>query len=167
MVFTWDKEQGSPVTNHWSSKLFAIVFLIISLLGFIDATFLSVKHFTGGHLTCSIFSGCNIVANSQFSQIFGVPVALLGALYYFTVFILAVAYLDMKKEKILRTISLLTPIGLLASLWFVFLQFFILKAICLYCMMSATTSTLLFICGMIYLNKSKAQNPKQNLIEKK
>jgi uncharacterized membrane protein len=75
-------------------------------------------------------------------------VALLGVLYYLTVFFLAIAYLDKKHKKILSLLSLFTIVGLMASAWFVYAQLVLLDAICLYCMGSAVTSTTLFGFGM-------------------
>ena len=130
-------------------------FLIFSAIGFADATYLTVKHFLGTPIPCVILQGCEQVTNSQFAAIFGIPVALLGSFYYLTVLILSVVYLDTRKLLVLKLAAIFTIFGFLASLWFVFLQIFIIKAICLYCMISAVTSTLLFISGLIFWKKNK------------
>jgi len=109
----------------------------------------------GTPIPCSILKGCDQVTNSPYSLIYGVPVALLGALYYLTILILAAIYIDSRKPSVLKFLACLTPFGFLASLWFVYLQIFIIKAICIYCMASATSSTILFILGMYYLKKQK------------
>ena len=126
-------------------------FAFFSFVGFLDATYLAVKHYLGTPVNCSIFEGCEKVTTSQYATLGGVPVALLGAIYYFLIFILVIAYLDTKKERVLYFTARLTPIGLLASLWFLYLQLFVIKAICFYCMISAITSTMLFIFGIILL----------------
>lgn len=131
-----------------------VCFLIFSAIGFVDATYLTVKHFLGTPIPCAILQGCEQVTNSQYATVFGVPVALLGSFYYLTVLILSVIYLDARKLLALKLAASLTIFGFLASLWFIFLQIFIIKAICLYCMFSAATSTTLFILGMAYLAKN-------------
>ncbi len=136
------------------SNWLPITFLIISAIGFIDATYLTTQHFLGAPVACSILKGCEQVTTSPYSLIFGIPVSLLGSLYYLTILILSVIYLDSKKIKFLNIIAKITPFGFLASLYFVYLQIFVIKAICLYCMGSATTSTLLFIFGLIFLRKT-------------
>ncbi len=138
------------------SNRIPIIFLIISAIGFIDAAYLTTQHYLGAPVACSILKGCEQVTTSQYSLIFGVPVALLGALYYLTILVLSVAYLDSRKQSILKLAARLTLIGFLASLYFVYLQIFVIKAICLYCMGSATTSTLLFIFGLISLKNKPA-----------
>ena len=145
-------------------------FLPVSFLGFLDASYLSIKHFVGTPLPCSVFRGCEEVTTSQYSVIGGIPVALLGAIYYLTIFILILAVLrrnifsssgaensvGTNEDKLLNLTARLTVMGLLASLWFIYLQLFVIKAICLYCMFSAFTSITLFVFGIIVLKlKSK------------
>ena len=125
----------------------------ISFIGFLDATYLTAKHYLGSSLTCVFFTGCETVTTSSFSQIFGVPVSLLGSAYYLTVFISLAFFLDSRSMKVLSFVSYFTILGFLASVYFVAVQVFVLKALCLYCMISATTSTLLFILGMVVLRR--------------
>lgn len=131
------------------------VFGIVSILGFLDATYLAVEHFGGRVPPCSIVAGCDVVTRSAYATIGTIPVALLGSLYYLIFFILTIAYLDSKKEVLLRMAASLSILGFCASAYFVFLQFFVLKAICIYCMASAISSTILFIAGMVYLISSR------------
>lgn len=134
-----------------------VIFAIIgvSFIGFLDAAYLTVEHYFGVPLYCAILSGCEEVAASEYSAIWNIPVALLGAIYYSLLFFLAVVYLDTKRDSIIRFAAYLTPLGFLASVWFVYLQLFVIKALCLYCIISATTSTILFILGIFVLKYIK------------
>ena len=135
----------------------AIAFLIISFIGFLDATYLTVQHYRGLPPECSIIEGREEVVASKYAVMFGVPVALLGGIYYLTIFILSIIYLDSKKENIIKLAALLTFAGLIASIWFIYLQLFVIKAICVYCMFSAATSITLFILGLHILKLNKNQ----------
>jgi len=126
-------------------------FIIIAFIGFLDASYLTVKNLTGDSITCTLTDGCDEVTNSEYSQLFGIPVALLGMLYYLSVLILSLLYFDTKNPKLGKLILPLTCVGLLASAWFVYAQIFLIKAICQYCMVSALTSSTLFILGLITL----------------
>lgn len=144
-------------------------FLPVSFMGFIDASYLSIKHFVGTPLPCSVLRGCEEVTTSQYSVIGGVPVALLGAIYYLAIFALIFGYLRGKRytssgndstiqkndDRMIKMAARLTIIGILASLWFIYLQLFVIKAICLYCMFSALTSSLLFAFGIYVLKFRK------------
>lgn len=125
-------------------------FVIVSFIGFIDASYLTISHYTGSSLNCSLLQGCDIVTTSKYSQIFGIPVALMGMFYYFSVLIASLIYVDTKNSKVFKFIQPLTVLGLLGSLYFVYLQLFVIHAICQYCMLSALTSTTLFILGLFY-----------------
>ena len=133
--------------------------LFTALLGFFDASYLAAKHFAGVVPPCNLFSGCEIVTTSKYSLIFGVPVALLGALYYAAVFFLALLYLDTRNDRYIVLAALLTFAGFGFSLWFMFVQAFILYAFCQYCLFSALTSTILFVLGLAVLRiKIKLEN---------
>jgi len=116
-------------------------------LGFLDATYLAVKHYTGGPINCSILNGCDKVVTSPYAVVLGVPVALAGAVYYLTLFLLAVVYVDGRRARFFRLAVFIAFAGFFASLWFVYLQVFILNALCLYCLFSAADSTVLSILG--------------------
>jgi len=137
--------------STWTAR----AFLVFSAIGFIDATYLTMKHFLGGPILCGDSGGCDAVTTSVYSTIFGIPVALLGTLFYLSVFLLTIVYIDKRKEEILRLVSWFTWAGLIASVYFVALQLFVIGEICRYCMGSAATSTLLFTTGMVFLVTQK------------
>lgn len=138
-------------------KWIPVLFLVISFLGFADASYLTIEHFRGVVPNCSILKGCEVVTTSSYSEIFGIPVALLGAFYYLTMLLLSIAFFDSKKERVLRLAWIITPLGFLASAYFSFLMIVVLKAICIYCVGSVITSTLLFIIGMYSLYTYRPQ----------
>lgn len=128
-------------------------FILVSFLGFIDSSYLTVKHFLATAPSCAIFDGCDVVTTSDYSEIMAIPVAMMGMFFYVTIFLLVIAYLDSKREGFLRLTSYLSIAGLLASVWFTYVQAFILEAYCFYCLLSAIGSAILFVLGMIVLNR--------------
>ena len=130
-------------------------FAVIAFIGFLDSTYLTISHFTGAHLYCGVLDTCSIVTSSKYATVFGIPVALGGAFYYLTVMIASLLYIDTKKVIVAKLLGPFTIVGLLASAWFVYVQLVILHAICYYCMLSAGSSTLLFIFGLILIFKLK------------
>lgn len=132
-----------------SSKWILVGFIVFSFFGFLDATYLTIQYYNNAVLPCFVFTGCDTVTASSYSKVVGIPVGLLGAIYYFILFIVAVLYLDTGIKKALYVLTSLPIVGFLATLWFLFLQLFIIKAICFYCVISAVTSTLLFILAIM------------------
>jgi uncharacterized membrane protein len=139
--------------------------MIMALVGFADSTFLAVEHYRGVIPPCSANEGCEKVLSSQYSAVFGVPTALFGSLYYLAVSLGSFIYLESRHGRgsvaahhaaILKWTMLATVLGFVMSLWFVYLQLFILRSICIYCMGSAATSTVLFIAAATMLKKYSA-----------
>ncbi|HEU0274378.1 MAG TPA: vitamin K epoxide reductase family protein [Candidatus Udaeobacter sp.] len=119
-----------------------IVAAIISLAGLADATYLSVQALTGETLGCGGSPDCFRVLGSSYSKVAGMPVALFGAVAYFSVFTFATfAGFGYRRA---RTFLILT-IGamFLATLWFLYVQAFLLHAYCRYCLFSAAITFLL------------------------
>jgi len=133
--------------NKVSGKV-VIFLLVIALLGFIDAGYLTVKHFQGVIPPCSLTSGCEEVLTSAYSVIFGIPVSLVGMIYYFLILVGVFGYFESKNHNLLKWALLLTIPGFLFSLWFVYIQVFTLGSYCIYCLGSFLTSTLLFVIAM-------------------
>lgn len=120
------------------------IVLAASVLGFLDATYLTAKHIVGGIVPCAI-GNCETVLTSSYATFFGIPIAAFGALFYLTIFILGVIHCDNEIQWMPIIMLGLGTAGFLASLWFIYLQIAVIGAICIYCMGSATTSTLIFI----------------------
>ncbi len=115
---------------------------IVALAGLADATYLSVQAFTGETLSCGGSPDCFRVLGSSYSKVGGIPVALLGALAYFCVF----ASATFAAFGYTRARTLLIPIIVamfLATLWFLYVQAFVLHAYCRYCLFSAAITFLL------------------------
>jgi uncharacterized membrane protein len=131
------------------SRVWQLLFVSTATLGFVDATYLAIKFFQHEAPACSLLKGCEQVTTGEFASILGIPVALLGTLFYFSLIILFVLYLDSKKSIFLNLAQLFTVGGFLFSLYLIFLQVSVIKALCIYCLFSAATSTILFILGLI------------------
>lgn len=138
-----------------TTKIILWVMVATSVLGFFDAFYLTVKHYTNSTPVCSIIAGCEVVTTSVYSVILGIPVALLGVLYYIAVLGTSLILLSTPNKLLKTLLPYATVTGLAASAWFVYLQLFVIQTICIYCIGSATTSTILFVCGMLLLKKQK------------
>ena len=135
-------------------KIGAIIFLFLGVVGFLDASYLTVEHYRGLVPICKVITGCGEVLISKYSTIGPVPLALLGVAYYSVVIFGALLFLDLKIIKILHLLAAYTCVGIIASLYFIYLQIFVIHALCLYCLFSAFTSALLFINGAYIYKKT-------------
>ncbi len=138
-----------------SRKVYTIIFLVLAVLGFLDATYLSAETLMHKQVYCSIVTGCNEVLGSKYSHIGPIPVSVFGSAYYLTLLVLAGLLLQHRKQILRKIIKYITWIGLLASAVFVFLMLAVIKSICVYCFASAITSTLLFLVAHYGVNKAE------------
>src|SRR5712671_3035549 len=127
--------------SRFRTILFTVTALV-SLVGLADATYLTVQAFTGETLSCGGSPDCFRVLGSSYARVGGIPVALLGALAYFSAFTFATfAAFGYARARTL----LLPTIGamFLGTLWLLYVQAFLLHAYCRYCLFSAATTFLL------------------------
>ena len=139
-------------------KWLVIAIVILALIGFGDATYITVKHYQGIIPPCSI-EGCETVLTSKYSEIFGIPVSLFGAIYYFIVILSLFIYFDTKKDIFLKIPMILSIAGFFGSLYFVSIMAFVLKAFCQYCAISAFSSISIFVLFgyVFYKNYAKSE----------
>lgn len=132
-------------------KITAILFGI-ALLGLFDAIFLTYKHFSHTIPPCQInyiFSECGRVLSGPYSTMFRVPTALLGVIYYSSILLIISLGQRMHRKMYSTLLVAFTTGGFFFSVYFVFLQLVVIRAVCLYCMLSAVLSTSLFILSII------------------
>jgi uncharacterized membrane protein len=119
---------------------------ILAALGLADAGYLAVTHLQGELPACGGYAGCAQVNNSPYAEIFGVPVALLGAALYLA--LLAVSLWRLKGPMGHRPMATLAIYGMVLSSTVVMsyltaLEFFVLHAFCYWCLGLAAITLLL------------------------
>ncbi|MBY0359529.1 MAG: hypothetical protein K2W82_16110 [Candidatus Obscuribacterales bacterium] len=124
------------------AKCFAGTALLAAYVGFVDATYLTVSQYLNGTPPCSFALGCETVLTSVYAQVLGIPVSLIGAVYYVALVLLVLAHLDRGSRRVLAFAGALSVSGLFASLWFIYLQAFVLTSYCAYCLVSAASTAL-------------------------
>jgi dihydroorotate dehydrogenase len=121
---------------------------LLSLVGLVDASYLTYEHYTQSIPPCSanvLFADCGKVLASSYATIGSISVALIGLVYYFILFVLFLLTLRSADKKPFFLILIQSFFGLLASLYFVYLQIWVIGALCFYCLVSATASILIFV----------------------
>jgi uncharacterized membrane protein len=120
---------------------------LVALVGLGDAIYLTINHYTGEKVPCSITGGCEAVLTSAYAEIAGIPLAAFGAAAYFVAFSLAIlaAFGNRLMWKIFGVQAALMA-GF--SLWLIYLQAFVIHEFCQFCLLSAATSTTLFILAL-------------------
>ncbi len=129
-------------------KRITVVFILaLAFCGLADSSYLAQHETAGTPLLCNIgsLSGCNIVAASPYSRLFGIPLAEYGVLFYGIVFVLAALELAVFDRLLRRALQVISLVGVGASLYFISIQVFVIGALCIYCLASALVAFLIFV----------------------
>ena len=130
--------------------------LLLVIIGLAVAGYLSYLKLAAAPAVC-VETGpfnCNVVLNSQYSELAGLPIAYLGFAVYAV--ILAILLLE-DRVAFMREWGRLLAFGIglfawLFSMWLVYVQFALLEALCPWCLTHETNFTVLFalICYRVY-----------------
>lgn len=131
----------------------------LALCGLFLATYLTLYHYGYvGSLACGT-GGCEVVQASRYATFIGVPVALLGAGYYLSTFVVAVAGTVGAASERLWPTKLLVALngwGVVFSGYLTWAEIAKIRQICRYCVASALIVLVLFVLSVIDLRKRKA-----------
>jgi len=137
-------------------------FIFTAMIGWVASIILTAIHFWAIPLipVGAELGGPMLVITSDWAYIGPLPLASIGAVYYIVMIALGSIWMTTKNETIEKILLPITAIGFLASLGFVYLQLFVIGAICPFCMMSAAaTTTLLIIELVVKFNGGAAKTP--------
>ncbi len=136
------------------------------MIGIADAGFITYEEFTGVPSFCQTlpFFDCGTVLSSEWAYIGPIPVSVLGILFYLTVLLLGAYHLVMAKPHPLITkfLYFVALSGFFFTLFLLYLQAVVIGAYCLYCMISAATSTLIFLTTGTYWWSNRQQESKHD-----
>jgi uncharacterized membrane protein len=104
-----------------------------------------------GTLACGT-GGCETVQLSQWSRFAGVDVSLLGILGYAVLLVLSLTSLqagDGRQRWPLKLMVLLAAVGVLFTAYLTYLEIFVIRAICRWCLGSAVIITGIFLVSLL------------------
>lgn len=105
---------------------------VSALAGVAVAGYLSWVHYRPESLICTGGGGCETVQESQYSELAGIPVALLGLLAY--VAVLALTAVDNPTTRLVTAIIAIGGLGF--AVYLLALQAFVIDAWCVWCLVN-------------------------------
>lgn len=153
------RRRSTPWIQRWSRPIIGV----IAILGAIVTAYLTITKLAGGEVACVASEGaeaaiasCKDVLNSRYATVFGLPLSLFGLLAYLSMatFALSPLAINPEKQKSLRSTLenwtwLFLLIGSTAmtvfSGYLMYVLAFEIKALCLYCISSATFATVMLL----------------------
>ena len=144
-------------------ETFLNLFLIAAALGgFALAFFIFISKRKAKPIACPMDGHCDIVVRSEFSKFFGIPVEILGMLYYagaaaaYSIFYF---YSGLAVPLAVFAMFGLASFSFLFSLYLTFIQAFNLKQWCVWCLASAGLSSFIFLANVFYIKSGFAVIP--------
>lgn len=127
----------------------AIILAVLDILGLLVAGYLSVVEINGGVPICGPIKGCEEVALSEYARIGGVPVAIFGVLLSVVLLTLALAWWKTDIYGLLLGHYGLSLVGVIFDGYFLYLQVFVIKAVCIWCVTYEVSLLLRFLIALI------------------
>jgi uncharacterized membrane protein len=103
---------------------------LVALAGIIVAGYLTWVHFDDAALVCVAGGGCETVQESEYAEVLGIPVAMLGLCAYIVV--LGLVVWDSATARLASATIALA--GLVFSVYLLALQLFVIDAVCVWCL---------------------------------
>lgn len=134
---------------QFSNHIFIqITIFALSVCGFIVSKHIRNHKIKNTPLVCPIGFDCNAVVHSDYSKFFGMPVEILGMIYYALISLvyLALIFLGEYMPEAVNGIMAGASLGaFIFSLYLISVQIFILKKGCSWCIVSSIISACIFI----------------------
>ena len=140
------------------------VLLALALVGITVAFYDAYQLYNGQALWCPPpINGCNEVATSPYARIYNLPVGYYGVVYYIYMFGMAALLAFDPFSRGLRFAALAySALGVCFSIYFMVLQIAFIHAFCIYCLVSAVTTLLLFVAALSHFRATRTPTRQSN-----
>ncbi|MGE5123207.1 MAG: vitamin K epoxide reductase family protein, partial [Acidobacteriaceae bacterium] len=147
--------QGKPLgeIKGWLD----IAIPILALIGLGASIYLTYVEFTHTRALCGPVGDCNAVQSSPYAKLFGIlPIGLLGALGYSAILVTWL-WRRFRTDALARSggpiMYAMALFGLLFSIYLTYLELFVIRAVCLWCLTSAVIITALMLLNLPHITQ--------------
>jgi uncharacterized membrane protein len=133
--------------------------MIAAIAGALIAIYMIIFKIFAIEAMCLGNRGCSTVNASSYSEIYGIPVAVVGLLGYLAIVasLILENYIDFFMDNGPLLEFGMGLVGVIYSAYLTYLEFYVIHAVCPFCVASAIAITLCFIFALIRLIKQPAQ----------
>jgi uncharacterized membrane protein len=125
----------------------------LATIGTVVASYLTYARYADTTIACAT-GGCETVQRSDYAELLGIPVAVLGLLAY--VFLLATAFFTDERARLAGAVVAVS--GALFAAYLLFAQLFLIDAICQWCVASDVVIGLLAVASVLRLRSGQADD---------
>jgi uncharacterized membrane protein len=127
--------------------------LVLAFIGMLDSVYLLIYKISKNNAMCLGNGDCSTVNASRYSEIYGIPVSLLGILADLA--ITALLFLELRKiisrENSTLLVFGLSLVGVIFSAYLTYVEFYVIHAVCPFCIISAIVIALIFVISILRL----------------
>ena len=132
------------------------ILVVLDVVGLLIAGYLSVVELGGGVPVCGPLKGCETVATSEYARIGGIPVAVFGVALSLILVTLALAWIRTDNPLLLDLHCGLSLIGVIFEVYFLTLQLFVIRAVCIWCTLYGLSLVARFVVALaIWLRQGR------------
>lgn len=139
------------MTDRSPEKRLVLASAGLALIGLVDSLYLTWYKIAGTAPLCENFGDCSTVNSSRFADIGGIPIALLGAGAYLLILTVHAAerrrMLDPENANLI--VFGLALVGTLYSAYLTYIELYVLRAVCPFCVISAVVITGIFVVSIV------------------
>lgn len=132
-----------------------LILAALDLVGLGIAAYLSVVELQGGVPVCGPIKGCEEVARSEYSRIGGIPVAVFGVALSLILLTFAIAWWRTDLYVLLLAHYGLSLAGVIFEVYFLYLQIFVIGAVCIWCTSYGVTLIARFAIALVVWFRSQ------------
>jgi len=123
--------------------------IILSLIGFAVSAYIFYSKKYDKPLFCPIGKNCDEVVRSKYGKTFGIENTIPGMGFYILIFVYAIGLISnrnlFKEAIVYYSLVGISFVSVLFSLYLVYIQKFVLRKWCYYCIISSIASMLIFL----------------------
>lgn len=124
----------------------------LAVIGLAVAAYLSYVETQSVRAICGPVGDCNAVQNSSYARLFGVlPVGVLGMIGYVAILV-AWVYPRLRADQLARyaplAVFVMAVFGTLFCVYLTYLEIFVIRAVCIWCLTTAVIITLLMLVNL-------------------
>ena len=127
--------------------------IILAVIGLLVSIYMTIYKVTSNDALCLGSGDCSTVNASRYAEVYGIPVAVIGIAGYFA--ILMTHWYEQRDKFFEKNgpmlIFGLALTGFLFTVYLIYIEFAILKALCPFCLTSQAAMTLIFIISIFRL----------------
>jgi uncharacterized membrane protein len=132
------------------------ILVVLDVIGLAIASYLSVVELGGGVPYCGPLRGCETVAASEYAWVGPLPVAVYGVILSLVLLVLALVWVRTDKPALLDVHYGLSLVGVIFEVYFLALQVFVIRAVCIWCTLYGISLILRFAVAMaIWLRRGR------------